>query len=177
MPGRRGDHAGRQPSPDPSTPADYERVLRPIYGLSFGLAEAGIAFAATRPSERAWRSISGRRRNGGRVRQKATAAAVAAAVPSSVWLLNRLLHADFDPDLSPISITRSGIEAATEMARHLQIDAAHTITGHTHRGGPEAGDADWALPSGGRLHNTGSWASPMPSTIRVSHLAPTGRER
>ncbi len=148
--------AGNRP-PDPSTPADYERVLRPIYGLSFGLAEAGIAFAATRPSERAWRSISGRRRNGGRVRQKATAAAVAAAVPSSVWLLNRLLHADFDPDLSPISITRSGIEAATEMARHLQIDAAHTITGHTHRGGPEAGDADWALPSGGRLHNTGSW--------------------
>ena len=31
------------------------------------------------------------------------------------------------------------------------------ITGHTHRAGPEAGEAEWALPGGGRLHNTGSW--------------------
>ena len=31
------------------------------------------------------------------------------------------------------------------------------ITGHTHRAGPEAGEAEWSLPGGGRLHNTGSW--------------------
>ena len=31
------------------------------------------------------------------------------------------------------------------------------ITGHTHRAGPEAGEAEWLLPGGGRLHNTGSW--------------------
>ena len=31
------------------------------------------------------------------------------------------------------------------------------ITGHTHRPGPEAGEAEWPLPGGGRLHNTGSW--------------------
>ena len=31
------------------------------------------------------------------------------------------------------------------------------ITGHTHRGGPREDEAEWALPGGGRLHNTGSW--------------------
>jgi hypothetical protein len=147
--------AGR-PS-DPATPADYERILRPIYGLSFGLAEAGIAFAATRPSERAWRSMSGRQRSGGRARQAAVKAAIGAGVPTSVWLLNRLFRAGFDADLSPASITHSGIAAATEMARRLRIDAAYTITGHTHRGGPGEGETEWLLPGGGRLHNTGSW--------------------
>ncbi|HEX3324485.1 MAG TPA: metallophosphoesterase [Solirubrobacterales bacterium] len=143
--------------PDPATPGDYERILRPIYGLSFGLAEAGMAFAATRPSERAWRSISARNRSGGRARQAAVKAALGAGVPTSVWLLNSLFRAGFDPDLSPASITRSGIAAAAEMTRRLQIDAAHTITGHTHRAGPGESEAEWPLPGGGRLHNTGSW--------------------
>jgi hypothetical protein len=147
--------AGGRP-PDPATPGDYERILRPIYGLAFGLAEAGLSRGATRPSERAWRSISGRR-NGGRARRTAAKAAIAAGVPASVWALNRALRSGFAPDFSATEITRSGIAAATEMTRQLQIDAAHTITGHTHRGGPEESEAEWALPGGGRLHNTGSW--------------------
>jgi Calcineurin-like phosphoesterase len=147
---------GGQP-PDPATPADYERILRPIYGFAYGLAEAGLARGATRPSERAWRSISGRRRNGGRARRAATRVAIAGAVPASVWLLNRAFRTEFDPDLSAAAITRSGVEAATEMARRLRIEAAHTITGHTHRAGPGDRDHGWRLPDGGQLHNTGSW--------------------
>src|SRR6188474_1672411 len=143
--------------PDPAAPSDYERVLRPIYGFSFGLAEAGLARSATRPSERAWRSISGRRRNGSRARRAALRAAIAAGVPGSVWLLNRTLRAEFEPDFSAEAITRSGIEAATETIRRLRVDAAHTITGHTHRAGPEEGEAEWLLADGGKLHNTGSW--------------------
>jgi hypothetical protein len=143
--------------PDHATPADYERVLRPLYGLSFGLAEAGLSFAARRPSERAWRSFSGRHRNGGRARRAALKAATHAGVPSTVWLLNHLLRTDFDADLSPVSITRSGINGAAEMTRRLRIEAAHTITGHTHRAGPGEGEAEWPAPGGGRLHNTGSW--------------------
>jgi hypothetical protein len=143
--------------PNPAAPGDYERVLRPIYGLAFGLAEAGLARGATRPSERAWRAISGRRRNSGRARRATLEAAVAAGVPASVWLLNRALRASFDPDLSPASIAHSGIAAAAEMTQRLQVGAAHTITGHTHRAGPGEGEAEWSLPGGGRLHNTGSW--------------------
>jgi hypothetical protein len=145
------------PPPELASPADYERILRPIYGLAYALAETGLAPGATVPSERAWRAVSGRHRKGGQVRKAAAKAAVAAGVPGSVWLLNRLFRAGFDADLSPTAIARSGIDAATEMSRRLRVEAAHTITGHTHRGGPEEADAEWPLPGGGRLHNTGSW--------------------
>jgi hypothetical protein len=141
--------------PDPAQPGDYERILRPIYGLAFGLAEGGLGTGADRPSERAWHMVSGR--SDGRVAAATRAAAVGAGVPAGVWLLNRLLHADFDPDVSATAISRDGIAAATEMSRRLRLDAAHVITGHTHRAGPEAGDADWPVPGGGQLHNTGSW--------------------
>ena len=147
--------AGRPP--ELTAPADYERILRPIYGFSFGLAQAGLARGATRPSERAWRAISARRRNGGRARRATVKAAIAAGVPAGVWLANRLLRSGFDPDLSPASIARNGVAATTEMARRLSIEAAHTIAGHTHRGGPEDGEPEWLLPDGGSLHNTGSW--------------------
>ncbi len=148
--------AGARP-PAAATPADYERVLRPIYGFFFGFAEAELARSAFRPSERAWSSIAGHSRNGNRLRQATFKAVLAAGVPASVWLLNRLVRADFEADLSAGSITRSGVAAATEMARRLQVEAAHVITGHTHRGGPEDNEAQWPLPAGGQLHNTGSW--------------------
>jgi hypothetical protein len=68
-----------------------------------------------------------------------------------------LLQTDFDADLSAKSITHSGVEAATELARRLEIDRVHFVTGHTHRSGPREDEAEWTLPGGGRLHNTGSW--------------------
>jgi len=139
------------PLPARTAPAEYERVLRPLYGLTFSLAQARLADRASRPSERAWRTISGR--DGHRVRR----AALRAGIPAGIRTLNRLLRADFDPDLSSASISRSGIDAATEMSGRLGIEAAHVITGHTHRAGPGDGEAEWLLPGGGRLHNTGSW--------------------
>lgn len=145
------------PLPDPAGPADYERVLRPVYALAFSLAQVGLARRATRPSERAWRAISSRNRAPGRVRRAALRATVAAGIPASVWSLNRLLHAGFGADLSPAAISRSAIAAATELARRLGLRDCHVITGHTHRGGPGEGEAEWELAGGGRLHNTGSW--------------------
>lgn len=149
------------PLPDSAAPEDYERVLSPVYGLADGLTHAGLARSSIvrqrRPSELAWRTMSGRNHTNGRTRRIALRAAVGAGVPAGVWSLNRLLRADFDPDLSAGSISHSGIAAATELAERLDIQAAHTITGHTHRGGPRADEGKWTLPSGGRLHNTGSW--------------------
>jgi predicted phosphodiesterase len=143
--------------PDQAGAGDYERVLRPVYGFSFGLAQSNLAMRATRPSEGAWRKISGRDRGRSRIRRAAIRAAVGGGIPATVWTLNRALRTDFSPDLSAAAIARSGIDAATELARRLELDAAHVITGHTHRAGPEAGEAEWPLAGGGRLHNTGSW--------------------
>jgi len=140
--------------PDPASPADYERVLRPIYGFFSGLTEAGMSPGAKRPSERAWRAFNGQRRNGARARQ----AALGAAVPTGVWLVNRALRSQFDPDISAASISRSGIAGAAEMTRRLRIDATHVLTGHTHRAGPHDGEASaWTAPNGAQLHNTGNW--------------------
>src|SRR5258705_6172943 len=102
------------PLPDPATPTEYERILRPSYGLSFGLADAGMRPGASRPSERAWHAFSSRG-NGSPVRRATRKAAFSAGGPATVWLLNRAFRAQFAPDLSPSSITRSGIDAATEM--------------------------------------------------------------
>jgi predicted phosphodiesterase len=146
---------GRRP-PEAATPGDYERILRPLYGFASGLAEGGLSSRANRPSERAWRTVSGSN-GGGRVRVATRKAAIGAGIPVGVWALNRLLHANFAPDVSAPAITRDGISAATELARRLRIDAAHVITGHTHRAGPEEHDAGWPLADGGTLHNTGSW--------------------
>jgi UDP-2,3-diacylglucosamine pyrophosphatase LpxH len=142
---------------DPASPVEYERVLRPIYGFSFGLADAGLARGATRPSERLWQSISAGRRDGGRVRRLALKGALATAIPAGLWLLNRALRAEFKADLSAAEISQGGVAAATEMVRRLRIDAAHVLTGHTHRAGPEETDSAWLLADGSRLHNTGSW--------------------
>ncbi len=146
------------PLPSPAAPADYERVLRPIYGFSFGVAQARAAIPRPRahPGEAAWRVLAGSRSRGGAARRLRTAA-LRAGFPLGIRALNRLLRADFDADVSADAIFAAGVAAATELGGRLQLDGVHLITGHTHRGGPNEDEAAWPLPGGGSLHNTGSW--------------------
>jgi UDP-2,3-diacylglucosamine pyrophosphatase LpxH len=143
-----------RPLPPRPAPADYEHVLQPIYGFTYALAQGGSVWGRARPSERAWRAMSNR--NGTRM-SRIRRVAVRAAIPATVWSINRLLRAEFGADLSSDAITRSGVDAATEMSARLDLDGVHVITGHTHRAGPEESDEAWRLPGGGQLHNTGSW--------------------
>jgi hypothetical protein len=150
--------------PDPATPKDYERILRPIYGLAFGAAQSLPRRPRQRdvgPSEAAWELLAGDRPGRSRGRQLKVRAA-RAAFPTVVAGVNRLLRADFDSDISGEAIFRSGVEAATEMAHRLGVDEGHVITGHTHRGGPGAEEGPWRLPGGGELHNTGNWVFSTP---------------
>jgi hypothetical protein len=150
--------------PDPATPKDYERILRPIYGLAFGAAQSLPRRPRQRevgPSEAAWELLAGDRPGRSRGRRLKVRAA-RAAFPAVVAGVNRLLRADFDSDISGEAIFRSGVEAATEMARRLGVDEGHVITGHTHRGGPRAEEGPWRLLGGGELHNTGNWVFSTP---------------
>lgn len=168
------------PLPDPATPLDYERLLGPVNGLTFALAQAGTwqhRGAGARPSERAFTWLSrggapsgdggrgeggkGRARRGQRARRTAALAAGGLALRAATAGVNRVLGASFDPDLSVAAINRGGIAAATELARRLRIEAAHVITGHTHHAGPPHGGA-WPLHGGGDLHNTGNWIFSRP---------------
>lgn len=145
--------------PDPATPTDYERVVRPLYGFGFGLAQmrrGPVARTQAHFGEAAWQMLAGADRGEGSGRRFAVTAA-RTGFPAAVWALNRLLRADFDADVSGESIFRGGLDASVEMARRLGVDGGHVILGHSHRAGPLPGEDEWTLPGGGRLHNTGSW--------------------
>jgi hypothetical protein len=141
------------PPPQRATPVDYERVLRPLYGFAYGLAQV-LPEKRRRngPFEHWWEVLAGESK---RLSWKARAGK--ASFPIAIRSLNKLLRADFDPDVTPAAIFRSGLAGGIEMATRLGIDDVHVITGHTHRGGPLPEEPEWALPRGGRLHNTGSW--------------------
>jgi hypothetical protein len=142
-----------RPPPKRATPNDYERLLRPLYGFAYGLAQVlPIRRRRNGPGERAWEILSGEKEA-----PSIRARAARASFPTAIRGLNSLLRADFEADVTPAAITRSGIAAATELAVRLGIDDVHVITGHTHRGGPLPSEPEWPLPRGGRLHNTGSW--------------------
>jgi Calcineurin-like phosphoesterase len=152
------------PLPDPAGPDDYERLIRPVYGLAYGVAQAMPRRVRPRdrgPSEAAWEMLAGDRPDRTRSR-RLKIRAVRGAFPFAVAGVNRLLGADFESEIGGAAIFRAGLEGATEMARRLGIDSGHVITGHTHRGGPRPGEAAWRLPGGGELHNTGSWVFSTP---------------
>jgi UDP-2,3-diacylglucosamine pyrophosphatase LpxH len=147
------------PLPDPAAPADYERVTRPVYGFGFGVAQVRrhpLTRGQNRPSEAAWKLLSGAAEEDGGGR-RLTARAVRTGFPAVIWGLNRLLRSDFQSDVTAQAIFRGGVEAASEVARRLRLEGVHVITGHSHRAGPLPEEGDWELPGGGRLHNTGSW--------------------
>ncbi|MGV1048066.1 MAG: metallophosphoesterase [Solirubrobacterales bacterium] len=147
-----------KPVPPSATVADYERVVRPLYGFAYGVAQARRASGRARknPSEAAWRVLTANDGILGRGR-RLRSSAIRNGFPAGIWAINRLLDSGFEADISSQSIFRGGLEAATEMCRRLRLDGVHVITGHTHRGGPTAEEAAWPLGGGGHLHNTGSW--------------------
>lgn len=142
-----------KPVPARATPADYERVLRPLYGFAYGLAQVlPVRRRRNGPFEKWWEVLSGERKD-----LTLRARAGKAAFPAAIRGLNRLLRSHFEPDVTSAAIFHSGVEAGIEMATRLGLDDVHVITGHTHRAGPLLQEAEWELPRGGTLHNTGSW--------------------
>lgn len=146
--------------PNPANAADYERRLWPVYGLGYGIAQvrsAPVVRNQANASETAWEVLAGKVNGRRSLGRRAAQAAVRRSFPAAIWALNHLLHAEFDTNISPAAIFASGLEAGGEVARRLGVDGGHVILGHTHRPGPLPGEAEWVLPGGGRLHNTGSW--------------------
>jgi len=141
--------------PHPSTPDDYERVLWPVYGLGFGLAQARISANILRCSERMWSVLT--TESGGS--NWVTRGILKAGLPVAIAGLNAALRAQFLNNLSVDLISSSGVAAAVEMIGLLDVGAKYVITGHTHRPGPGPEDGCWPLTNGMTLFNTGSWIS------------------
>lgn len=169
---------GGRPRPG-STPADYERVLSPVYRVStrIGRGQAvgrgGAGDISIRLYERLVRRApegtagdgvgAARREASGSPAPEATRTAarqradlsdrlLRAAVPRAVAGLNLLGLGPFDPDISGHALRRAGLRAMAEVVTRLDIEADHVIFGHTHRPGPLPHDLEeWTLPArGGR---------------------------
>jgi hypothetical protein len=148
---------GRPPG-GPRTPDDYEAALAPLYSLTFSLAQASSR--SRRPiggnvSIAVWQAGAGR--NG---RRGIGARALTGIVfPGAVAALNRAGLGPFRADLSGPELRRAGLAGMAAALACLDVAPAHAIFGHTHRSGPWPGDdeAEWRLPGGGALLNSGSW--------------------
>jgi len=141
---------------DISSPDDYEVVLAPLYALLDAIAVRapdGRGPSHANASTRAWRALAG---DGRRPLRRTL---LAGAFPLGVGALNRAGVGPFRADLSGPELRRAGLRAMRAVVARLRIDARHVVFGHTHRAGPLPDDdpADWALPGGGALLNTGSW--------------------
>jgi hypothetical protein len=137
-------------------PDDYEAALAPLYALTYSVAQAGRGsrWLTGSASAAIWR-----RTGGSDGRPTLSGRAIAAAIPVAVAAINRAGLGPFRPDLSGTALRRAALEAMAATAERLGAGSAHVLFGHTHRSGPWPGDdqADWALPGGGCLLNTGCW--------------------
>ena len=140
------------------TPDDYEAALTPLYSLTFSLAQAGgraRAVSGGGASLAIWRRAGGSggpATLGGRL-------LTGVVIPGAVAALNAAGLGPFRPEISGAALRRAALAAMAESVERLGIGAEHVLFGHTHRSGPWPGDdlAEWTLPGGGRLLNTGSW--------------------
>ncbi len=145
----------------PRTAADYEAIVAPIYALSHAIAQNARARPVTRRnnlSRNVWTLANG---DGGSRGDRLRGALVGrAAIPAAVAAINATGLGPFSAELSGEELRRAGLAAMAEVAARLGVDGGHVIFGHTHRAGPLPADdaAEWALPGGGRLTNSGSWS-------------------
>jgi predicted phosphodiesterase len=151
------DAPGEHCDPGSASPADYERVQAPLYAFLFALAQSGSPgdrLGGANPSARVWQAVGGGYGRAARIRGRLLGSV---ALPGAVGVANRLGLGPVKPDLSPGTISRSGLVAMGEVVRRLGIEADHVIFGHTHRRGPLKSEVGWRLENGTRLWNTGSW--------------------
>ncbi|MEI7559921.1 MAG: metallophosphoesterase [Actinomycetes bacterium] len=146
-----------RPADEAVGPDDYEAVLAPMYAWTYEVAQqvpGGMGIGAHGVSTRAWKMLAGG--SGNRPMRK-RAAAVGFA--SAVGMLNTAKLGPLRADISPEALRRAGIDAAASAVAGLGLDANHILYGHTHRPGPLPEDsvAEWQIPGGQQLWNTGSW--------------------
>jgi len=137
----------------PSSPADYEAILDPLYSLFHGIAQASSQTALERTggaSRKAWRMLSAGGLSGFAVSR--------IALPAGVLGLNAAGLGPFRPVVTGAELRDSGLRAMSHAVEALEVGAEHVLFGHTHRPWPLPGrDGEWRTPSGALLHNTGSW--------------------
>ena len=135
---------------------DFEAALAPMYAWLEEIANgkaAGGRWTTGAATAKAWTLLSGDGRAPLRGR------ALAAMLPLGVAGINLAGLGPVSHRLDSDELRRAGLVAMAEVVRLLGVDAKWVIFGHTHCAGPLPwmDQAEWALPGGGMLLNTGCW--------------------
>lgn len=135
-------------------PDGFERLLGPAYGWMDGLADHAVGHgvsASQRTSAGIWEHLNDRSSWRGRM--------LRTGLPRAIRLLGRAGIGEFEGQLTPEALRIAGTRAIASVAGRLDVHPDHLIVGHSHRAGPQPGDAawEWRLDDGGHLHNSGCW--------------------
>jgi hypothetical protein len=174
----------RRPTDAFAGPDDYEAVTEPIFAWIDAIARQAPTGSTLNggTTVRAWRALRGvddepvddepvtgggaaGRRNGHHRRldvltRSLRTRTLAGAFPLAVAALNRAGLGPLRANLSSGELRRAGLRGMGEAAARLRLGDAYVVFGHTHRAGPLPGDrdAEWSVPGGARLVNTGCWS-------------------
>ena len=166
------------PLPSPATPADYERVLRPIYGFSFGVAQARARGRS--PPRRTPLKPPGRCSPA----TTATPARAGACAPprsappsrSGSGRSTACCAPTSSADISAAAIFSAGVAAATELATRLRRRRRpRDHRPHPPRRAPRGRSHLAAGAAAATSTTPAAGSSPPPSTTPAPRPAPTGR--
>lgn len=134
-----------------------ERLMAAPYAFQHETAEhewTGGASAGQQTSARTWEALQEPGPRG---------AAMRIAVPLGVRAVQALGVGPLETRLTPTTLRRGGTRGLARLLHQVGVRPAHVVCGHTHRKGPQPGDAawEWRLADGGSIVNVGSWVAEL----------------
>ena len=161
--------AARAPPRPPTTSGS----CAPSTASPSGSPSRACATRAAAPLGARLAGVSGRDAARGRLRRGARGG-VGAGIPAAIWGSTGCCA----PSSTPTSRRRrSPAAASTPRSRSppARLEAAHVITGHTHRAGPREDEAAGRCRAAAASTTPAAGSSPPPSTTRERRPGPTGR--
>ncbi len=159
--------------PGGATAEDFEAALSPVYAWLDQIANgraAGGRWATGAATAKAWTLLSG----DGRAPLRGKA--LAALLPLGIAGINLAGLGPVSSKISSDELRRSGLDAMAGVVGLLGVEADYVIFGHTHCAGPLPwmDPAEWLLPSGAQMINSGCWTDEprINSTEMVSPYRP-----
>ena len=142
--------------PGSAAAEDFEAALSPVYAWLDQIANgraAGGRWATGAATAKAWSLLSG----DGRAPLRGKA--LAALLPLGIAGINLAGLGPVSSKISSDELRRAGLDAMAGVVSLLGVEADYVIFGHTHCTGPLPwmDPAEWRLPNGGQLINSGCW--------------------
>ena len=142
--------------PGSAAAEEFEAALSPVYAWLDQIANgraAGGRWATGAATAKAWSLLSG----DGRAPLRGKA--LATLLPLGIAGINLAGLGPVSSKISSDELRRAGLDAMSGVVGLIGVEAAYVIFGHTHCAGPLPwmDPAEWRLPNGGQMINSGCW--------------------